>query len=309
MNSPSSVAIILLNWNGYQDTFECLKSLECLTYPNFHVFVVDNASTDDSYSKFIKDQEGDTFKLPLTFIQSGSNLGCAGGNNVGIRTAYEQGFDYYWMLNNDTYVEPEALSKLVEVIDDDEQVGIVGSKIYNINNNLLWFAGGTINPYLGTSRPIGINEKDYGQYDKMKEVDFIVGCSMLFRKELIQKIGFLDEDYFIYYEDTDWNLKAKRAGMKIVYVPSSIIHHKESSSTKSADLSPYYAYYLMRNGYLMVCRNNAKYKWLAFMYIFIRIIKFHILYVLNCDNKLKRSSMIIKGAIHGIKNKKGQYIN
>ncbi|WP_409303474.1 glycosyltransferase family 2 protein [Peribacillus sp. SCS-155] len=308
MNSASA-AIILLNWNGYHDTFECLKSLESLTYPNFHVFVVDNASYDDSFIKLTSDQESGEFNINITLIQSGSNLGCAGGNNVGFRTAYEQGFDYYWMLNNDTYVEPDSLSKLIEVMDRDKKIGIVGSKIYNANNNLLWFAGGSINPYLGTSTPFGIDEEDCGQYDKMKEVDFIVGCSMLFRKEVIQLIGFLEEDYFIYYEDTDWNIRAKKAGWKIVYVPESIVYHKESSSTKSADLSPYYAYYLIRNGYLMVSRNNAKYKWIAFLYLFFRVIKFHILYVIKSDNKAKRSSMILKGAFHGLTNKTGQYIN
>ena len=309
MGSTSSVAIILLNWNGYQDTYECLKTLETLTYPHFHVFLVDNDSSDDSFTRLKEDQASGKFNVGLTCIQSGGNLGCAGGNNVGIKKAYEQGFDYYWMLNNDTYVDPEALSTLVEVIDGEQKVGIVGSKIYYADTKLLWFAGGSVNPYIGTSKMIGIDEEDKGQYDEMKEVDFIVGCSMLFRKEVIEYIGYLEEDYFIYYEDTDWNIRAKKAGWKIIYVPSSIIYHKESSSTKSSDLSPYYAYYLIRNGYLMVSRINANYKWIAFMYLFIRILKFHILYVLKSNNKLRRSSMILKGAFHALTDKRGQYIN
>jgi GT2 family glycosyltransferase len=309
MGSASSVAVILLNWNGYQDTYECLKSLETLSYSNFHVFLVDNDSSDDSFTKLKKDQESGKFNVGLTCIQSGGNLGCAGGNNVGIKRAYEQGFDYYWMLNNDTYVDPDALSTLVEVIENDKKVGIVGSKIYYADTKLLWFAGGSVNPYIGTSKMIGIEEEDKGQYDEQKEVDFIVGCSMLFSREVIGSIGYLEEDYFIYYEDTDWNLRAKKAGWKIVYVPTSIIYHKESSSTKSSDLSPYYAYYLIRNGYLMVSRVNANYKWMAFMYLFIRILKFHILYVLKSNNKIRRSSMILKGAFHALTNKRGQYIN
>ena len=309
MGSASSVAIILLNWNNYQDTYECLKTLETLTYPHFHVFLVDNDSSDDSFTRLKEDQASGKFNVGLTCIQSGGNLGCAGGNNVGIKKAYEQGFDYYWMLNNDTYVDPEALSTLVEVIDAEQKVGIVGSKIYYADTKLLWFAGGSVNSYIGTSKMIGIDEEDKGQYDEMKEVDFIVGCSMLFRKEVIEYIGYLEEDYFIYYEDTDWNIRAKKAGWKIIYVPSSIIYHKESSSTKSSDLSPYYAYYLIRNGYLMVSRINANYKWIAFMYLFIRILKFHILYVLKSNNKLRRSSMILKGAFHALTDKRGQYIN
>ena len=189
MGSASSVAVILLNWNGYQDTYECLKSLETLSYPNFHVFLVDNDSSDDSFTKLKKDQESGKFNVGLTCIQSGGNLGCAGGNNVGIKRAYEQGFDYYWMLNNDTYVDPDALSTLVEVIENDKKVGIVGSKIYYADTKLLWFAGGSVNPYIGTSKMIGIEEEDKGQYDEMKEVDFIVGCSMLFSREVIESLG------------------------------------------------------------------------------------------------------------------------
>lgn len=308
-DATSSVAIILLNWNGYNDTYECLKSLESLDCNDFHVFLVDNASTDGSYQRLVEDNQSGQFRVKVTCIQSGANLGCAGGNNVGIKAAYEQGYEYFWMLNNDTYVDRKALSALMDVIEADDQIGIVGSKIYFADTKLLWFAGGEVNPYAGTSRNIGINEEDRGQYDELSEVDFIVGCSMLFRRELIKEIGFLEEDYFIYYEDTDWNVRAKKHGWKIMYVPKSIIYHKESSSTKSDDLSPYYAYYLIRNGYLMASRIYKNYKWIAFLSLLIRIVKFHILYVLKSKNKKIRSSFIIKGALHGIKQKTGQYIN
>ncbi|MFB1081792.1 glycosyltransferase family 2 protein [Jeotgalibacillus sp. JSM ZJ347] len=302
-----SVAIILLNWNAYNDTVECLHSLEKLVYRNFRVFLVDNDSKDQSYEKLRADQLSGAFSLPLTIIQSGSNIGCAGGNNVGLKAAYEEGYEYLWMLNNDTIVDQHSLTRLVEEMETNVQIGIVGSKIINMNNNLVWFAGGSINQYLGTSTPYGIDRQESEKFNTRKEVGFVVGCSMLFRRELIDLIGWLDEDYFIYYEDTDWNLKAKKAGMKIVYVPDSLIYHKESSSTKSEELSPHYAYYLMRNGYLFVKRNNPKYKLIALLYMTYRIVKFHLLYVWNKDHKLKRSRMIFKGALHGLKNQNGQF--
>lgn len=306
--SASSVAIILLNWNGYKDTFECIKSLESLDYKNFHVFLVDNASADDSYQKLLDDYESGRFGVEVTCIQSGANIGCAGGNNVGIKAAFEQGYDYYWMLNNDTIVDQKALSSLIKVIESDQQIGIVGSKIYFADTNLLWYAGGDVNPYTGESKQYGYFETDIGQYDVIKEVDFVVGCSMLFRKELIEKMGFLEEGYFLLYEDTDWNVRAKKSGWKIVYTPKSIIYHKESSSTKSEDLSPYYSYYLIRNGYLMVIKNNQKFKWVAFIYLMVRILKFHVIYVLKSkSNKKIRSSLIFKGALHGISRRTGQY--
>lgn len=305
--NEKSVAIILLNWNAYHDTVECLYSLEKLSYQNFHVFLVDNDSKDQSYERLRADQLSGAFSIPLTMIQSGGNIGCAGGNNVGMKAAYEQGYEYLWMLNNDTIADQHSLTRLVEEMESDKEIGIVGSKIINMNNNLVWFAGGSINQYLGTSKPYGIDQPESEKFNERKEVDFVVGCSMLFRRELIELIGWLDEDYFIYYEDTDWNLKAKKAGMKIVYVPDSLIYHKESSSTKSEELSPHYAYYLMRNGYLFVKRNNPKYKGIALFYMAYRIVKFHLLYVFNKDNKLKRSRMIFKGALHGVRNQIGQF--
>ncbi len=305
MNSKQSVAIILLNWNTYQDSYECLKSLESLTYTNFHVFLVDNGSTDGSLEKLMKDKESGKFHVELTFVQSETNLGCPGGNNLGIKKAYEQGYDFYWMLNTDTYVESNTLSTLVDAIRSDKEIGMVGSKILYADTKFIWSAGGNLNPYKGTTTQIGIDEEDYGQYDKMKEVTFLVGCSMLFSKELVDSIGFLEEDYFFLYEDTDYNLKAIKAGWKLVYVPSSIVYHKETA--KKTDLSPYYAYYLIRNGYLMVSRLNNQYKWLAFLYLIIRIIKFHKVFVLNRANKLRRSKLILKGAFHGLQNRTGQY--
>ncbi|TFE00022.1 glycosyltransferase family 2 protein [Jeotgalibacillus sp. R-1-5s-1] len=305
--SDPSVAIILLNWNAYHDTVDCLRSLENLNYRNFHVFVVDNDSKDQSWERLKADEISGVFNLPLTMIQSGKNMGCAGGNNIGFKAAYEKGYQYLWMLNNDTIADPDSLQKLVEEMQSDRQIGIVGSKIINMNNNLVWFAGGSINQYLGTSKPYGIDQHEQEKFNIKKEVDFVVGCSMLFRRELLEIIGWLEEDYFIYYEDTDWNLKVKKAGMKIIYVPDSLIYHKESSSTKSEELSPYYAYYLMRNGYLFVTRNNPKYKFIALMYMTYRIVKFHLLYVLRKDNKLKRSKMIFIGAWHGVTNQIGQF--
>ena len=305
----SSVAVIILNWNGYNDTFECIKSLESLDYNNFHVFLVDNASTDDSYEKLMSDIESNTFQVNITCIQSGANLGCAGGNNVAIKEAFEAGYDYYWMLNNDTIVDPKALSTLVEVIDGDPKIGIVGSKVYFAGTNLLWYAGGDVNPYTGNSWQFGYCEEDKGQYDEIKEVNFIAGCSMLFRKKLIEENGLLEEDYFLMYEDTDWNVKAKKGGWKLVYTPHSIIHHKESSSTKAEDLSPYYSYYLIRNGYLMAKRINPKFKWLAFINLFVRLAKFHIIFVYRSKTNRKiRSILLFEGVIHALKQRTGQYI-
>lgn len=309
INSNEPVAIILLNWNGYQDTYECLKSLETLDYPSFHVFLVDNASNDDSFVKLTNDFEESRFSVGMTLLQSGGNFGFAGGNNVAIKKAYEQGYQYYWLLNNDTTIEPDALSTLVNVIDNDHNIGIVGSKIYFAGTDLLWFAGGNVNVYTGATNHIGIKEQDRGQYDEQQEVSYIVGCSLLFRRELIDRAGYLEEDYFLYYEDTDWSIRARKHGWKVVYVPESIVHHKVSSSQKSSEVSPYSTYYLVRNAYLMVCKTQNKLaRPVAIFQLFLNIVKHHIrIFFRWQDNKMVRSGLILKGAIHGLTGKIGKY--
>lgn len=308
LNQDPSVAIILLNWNGYNDTYECLKSLETLEYSNFHVFLVDNASKDDSFVKLTNDFEEGQFSVKMTLMQSGGNLGFAGGNNVAIKKAYDQGYQYIWLLNNDTTINSDALSTLVNVIHNDDSIGIVGSKIYFAGTDLIWFAGGNVNVYTGATNHIGIRDTDLGQYNKIKEVSYIVGCSLLFRRELIDRLGYLVEDYFLYFEDTDWNIRAKQAGWKVVYVPTSIVHHKVSSSQKSNDVSPQVPYYLIRNAYLMVSRTQKRLgvRMTAVLHVLWKVVMHHIrLFLRNQNNKRLRSGLIFKGAVDAIKEKAG----
>ncbi|QHA93700.1 glycosyltransferase family 2 protein [Bacillus sp. N1-1] len=307
-SKKNSVAIILLNWNSYKDTYECLKSLENLAYESFHVFVVDNASTDHSYEKLVKDGELGVFRSEVTFIQSGGNLGFAGGNNVGIKQAYELGYDYIWLLNNDTTVDEHSLSTLITVIDKDERIGIVGSKIYFADTNLLWFAGGQVNYYSGSTHHVGYKKKDKGQYDKIKHVQYIVGCSLLFRRELIESVGYLEEDYFLYYEDTDWNIRASRKGWDILYVPQSIVYHKVSSSSSSKDVAPFFAYYNIRNAYLMIQRNEGKFaQFSAAIHVIWKVIEYLArMIVKNQEGKRRRSYLIMLGALDGFRERIGK---
>ena len=307
-NSNRSVAIILLNWNSYVDTSECLKSLEKLAYDPFHVYIVDNLSGDNSFEKLKEDSEAGAFSIGITFIQSGGNLGFAGGNNKGIKQAYEDGYQYIWLLNNDTTVDEYALTPLVEVIEEDEQIGIVGSKIYFADSGLLWFAGGEVNCYSGGTHHIGYKEKDKGQYDDIKPVKYIVGCSLLFRREVIESIGYLEEDYFLYYEDTDWNIRAARKGWKVLYVPNSIVYHKVSSASSSKEVAPFFAYYNIRNAYLMILRNEGSLaRFSAFFNVLWNVFEYHVRVILkNQDSKRRRSRLILLGAIDGLRAKSGK---
>lgn len=241
------VAIILVNWNGKEDTLACLASLRSLL-----TIVVDNGSTDDSVSVIRK-------KFPdVEVIKTGKNLGFAGGNNVGIRRALEAGVEFVWLLNNDTVADNNALAALVRSFDD-ERVGIAGSKIYfeagreyhhdrytrKDRGRVLWYAGGIIDWDNMYASHRGVDEVDRGQYDLAEETPFVTGCSMMIRKEVFDHIGLLDERFFAYLEDLDFCLRAEKAGYKLLYVPQSVIWHKNAGSSGVG--SDTHQYYMTKN--------------------------------------------------------------
>ena len=245
-----NVHIIVLNWNGKDDTIECLKSLQQINYDNYKIIVIDNGSEDSSVFEIKKN-------FPeIKIIENKKNLGFAGGNNIGMKYAVENKADYILLINNDTTVDKDFLLELVEAGELDKKIGAVGSKIYfHSEPNRIWFAGGKVNWLKNKGTHLGLNQIDDGQYNEISEVDYLTGCCLLIKREVIEKIGVLAEDYFLYYEDTDFSARVKNAGYKIMYVPKSKIYHKISRSTKPG--SPSYIYYHVRNGLVMAKRNGS----------------------------------------------------
>ncbi|OGZ34499.1 MAG: hypothetical protein A2174_02690 [Candidatus Portnoybacteria bacterium RBG_13_41_18] len=244
------VYIIILNWNGCQDTIECIESLKKINYQDYKIVVVDNGSTDASIEIIPKKYFQD-----INFIEIKKNLGYAGGNNVGIRYALEKGADYVLLLNNDTLVSPDFLSKLVAISESSEKIGMAGPKILFANDkNRIWFGGGVFT-WFGGDKHFRYNEIDAN--DSQKDIDYMTGCALLIKKEVIEKIGLLNEDYFLYYEDIDWCLRAKKIGHKIVYEPSSKIWHKVSRTAKPA-WDKIIFYYHARNALLLAKLNAPK---------------------------------------------------
>jgi len=249
------VYIIVLNYNSGKDIHECLESLKDISYENYHIFVVDNNSTDNSPQKikeFIKKYP----KLPTTYYSLPTNYGFAGGNNRGIKKALEQGADYALILNPDTVVDPDFLDKLVEVAENWKKNGklaFFGPRIllhasrFTLHASRIYSNGGIIN----WSQTKGML-KDYGKLaselveTKAFETQYVTGTCLLVSKEIIGKIGLMREDYFLYYEDTDWAIRARKQGIAQVIVPQSVIWHKVSRSTKAGSFS--YIYYHTRNG-------------------------------------------------------------
>jgi GT2 family glycosyltransferase len=224
MSNPR-VTIIILNWNGLEDTIECLESLKKITYPNYELVIVDNASSGDDI-KILRERYGDYIHV----IANDKNYGFPEGCNIGMKYALSKGTDYMLLLNNDVIVDPEFLSNLIEVGEHDSSIGILGSKIYYYDRpNEIQGAGGRIRWWLGVIE-IYRCENDIGQFDEIAERDFLFGTSFLVKKAVIDKISFMDPYYFFGPEEYDICERAKRAGFKVVYVPQSKIWHKSGAS-------------------------------------------------------------------------------
>lgn len=257
MATAPLVFIIILNWNGKEDTLDCLRSLREVDYSRFKILVVDNASKDGSVEA-IKKEFPD-----IEIIVNAANLRFAGGNNVGMKRAIELGADYLLLLNNDTIVDKDFLTKLVDGAEVLPQVGMAGPKIYyHKDPKRLWYAGGKIAWWKGWISHRGVREFDNGQYNTIGETEYITGCCVLVKREVIDKIGMLDEAYFIYGEDADWSIRASRAGYKLMYVPTSFLWHKVSVSS-GGHLSWFKNSNKLKSQLRLMARYAKPYHWLT----------------------------------------------
>jgi GT2 family glycosyltransferase len=215
------VSVILLNCNNTPDTLECLASLRGLDYPAVDVVVVENGSREPC-TPVVRERFPEA-----RVLESPVNLGFTGGNNLGIADALRRGAAYVWVLNNDTVVEPGSLSALVAVAEGDPRIGVAGSKIrFYQQRDVIDYAGGYVDAWRGHAGHVGLGELDRGQYDRVRDVDFVTGCSFLARREMVEQVGAFDEALFIYWEDVDWCARARAAGWRVVYAPGSLIFHK-----------------------------------------------------------------------------------
>ncbi|BDZ69000.1 glycosyltransferase family 2 protein [Methanobacterium ferruginis] len=298
------VAIIVLNWNTWKDTIECLKSLNQINYPNYNVIVVDNGSVDQSiekiekfcetnnifyeyleyyenshdvtyFKKFNRDfTERNRNNLRLTIIKNKYNYGFTKGNNVGISYAKEI-FDpcYILLLNNDTVVENNFLNELVYYGVKNPKVGFLSPKIYffdyNGKKNIIQYAGAKQNLWFLNIKIIGIFEKDQGKYNNLTKTDVAHGSCLLAKNVMLKQIGLLDEDLFSYREENDWCLRGYKEGWESLYVPSSIIWHKGGKSS-GGYLSPLTIFYKTRNDFILIKKHgNILQKVCFYVYFFI----------------------------------------
>lgn len=250
------IAIVTLNYNTAEDTKNFLHSLEKVETKGFslEVIVVDNASKEP----FTLSQKGK--KEHITVIRSEVNTGFAGGNNIGMRKALDNGADYVLAVNNDTIVHPAMITELLSVLDSDKKIGVTTPKIYFAKGyefhkdrytkeelgKVFWFAGGHTDWANVKSIHRGVDEVDQGQYDAVEKITFATGCCMLFKREVLEKVGLFDDRYFLYYEDADLNERIQRAGYDIYYVPSAVLVHINAASSGGAG-NPLQDYFITRN--------------------------------------------------------------
>ena len=241
MKNNENICIILVNYNGYDDTVECIKSIENSDYDNYKIILVDNGSKDKN--KILNDNY---INNAADVIISEENLGFSGGNNLGIKYAQEK-YDpeYYLLLNNDTVITKDTISNLKKGFDFDSKAGIITGKIYYFSEpKTIWAAGGKFNFNTGIADQPELGKIDDGvQYENTCEVSFATGCTMLISKQVINTVGYLEESYFLYAEDTDYCCRVLNAGFKIIYVGKALIYHKVSASTgKQSNMQQYYMF-------------------------------------------------------------------
>jgi GT2 family glycosyltransferase len=238
---PGSVSIIVLNWNGRDDTLDCLDSLSRVDHPHFNVIVVDNGSSDDSVAA-VRARYPD-----VMILETGANLGYAGGNDVAIRHCLaERNDEFILLLNNDTIVDPTFLTALVHAADAQPDAGIFGPKIYFRDRpDVLWYNGAR---WTGSDFVhVGYGKLD----DELVEADrlppaYITGCALFVRREVLLRVGLLDERFFLLFEDVDFCYRARRLGFQCAVVDDAIVWHKVSSSIGAIG-SPIPSYFHLRN--------------------------------------------------------------
>jgi GT2 family glycosyltransferase len=247
------IAVIILTWNQRDLTLDCLTSLFAMDYPSarLQVIVVDNGSSDGTAAAVR------TQFAACTVLENSENLGFAEGNNVGIRHALQGAADYVMLLNNDTIVDGAMLVRLLEVIEQQPETGIVGPKmLYYDYPNVIWCAGNELGRRPWISRRLQAGELDSPGDLASREVDFITACGILLRREVVEQVGLFDARFYLYYEETDWCMRARRAGWRIRYVPAARLWHRVSASIGPA--SPAIDYYMNRNVFLFVFKNTSK---------------------------------------------------
>ena len=256
------IGIVTVLYGSETVVDEFFKTLDIQSYKDFVLYVVDNKSPDKSLEKSKELAKMVSFKT--VFIENEGNYGVAKGNNIGIKAALEDGCSYVLLSNNDIKLNADTIENLMFSVNEDNALLAV-PKIYYYGTNLIWCAGGTFDKSTGTTRHFHVREEDQGQCNDKKIVPYAPTCFMVISRKVFEQIGFMDEQYFVYFDDTDFMYRAYQAKIPLYYYPNSTLDHKESVST--GHKSAFSLYYLMRN---IIIFNNKYRSKLYLIFIILR---------------------------------------
>lgn len=285
------VAIIIVDYNGFDDTKQCIQSIINSDAEDYKIIVVDNNNGGSQNLKNWVDQID-----ACNYVTEKRNLGFSGGNNLGILFAERHFFpEYYLLINNDTEVDSHFMSEILSCADKNVADLYCGKIMYYSEPQKIWYAGGEFNIENGWTNHWGANEIDVGKYNYVKEVTFATGCYWLLPNATIKNIGLLSEDYFLYSEDTDYCLRIMNTGGKMIYCPTSIIYHKVSSSTLK--LGKLQQYYYVRND-LMCLRKYCNRRF---------IVEHILIYICSVIRGTKNFSSVVLAIIDFVIQRSGQF--
>lgn len=260
----NQIGIVTVLYNSESVLDEFFDTLNKQTYRNFILYVIDNKSPDNSLAKSQELAQKHSFKTVI--IANENNDGVARGNNIGIKQALKDGCDLVLLSNNDVVFEPQTIELLLEGMTETK-ADIVVPKIYFHGTNLIWAAGGFFRKFRGDVKHIGAREKDSGQFDLNYQIDYSPTCFMLIKKNVFDKIGMMDEKYFVYFDDTDFVYRSQKASIKLFYIYKSILWHKESVST--GVMSYFTIFHCNRNIMYFTLKNRGviAFAWIIFIKI------------------------------------------
>jgi hypothetical protein len=285
--------VILVNWNNYQDTIECLECFQ-LHASKYDVIIVDNHSSNDSVDQIIRNHPW------VKIIESPKNLGFAGGNNLALEYGLKRGYDYFLLLNNDTLFDYDFIVPLKESLQKDPNTAAVQPLIFhNVNRSKIWNSGGRYYPFLAKTDSGSAEVKQLPT-----EVDWLTGCAILTKAEFVKKVGLLNDHFFMYYEDVDWSFRIRKLNKKLLLIPKAQIFHKAGASqkgkrSKEGTLSPKTHYYSFRNRIYIARLYSRWFHWpSSFAIIFTTYFLYSIYFLTR--GRMEKLVMVNKALIHGI---------
>lgn len=224
------VYVVVLAWNHQDDTVECLASLQNMTYPNTRLVVADNGSTDRT-TEIVRD------RFPsVEIVHSETNLGVAGGYNLGIEYALEHQADYVLITNNDVIMDAQMLSEMVAVAEANDSAGVIMPKIYYYNRrDVIWSIGGRLRTFPPMVKMLGGEQKDGPQYSQVQKIEGAPSCTLLLKREAVEKAGMFDPKYFFYFDDWDFTERIRKSGYHVLFAPKAKMWHKVGASTQKSD--------------------------------------------------------------------------